>query len=166
MTVTVRVYQTAGLPPGLEEQALTEAMNLFRAARVEVRWQKCTGPNPSTVCVVPTGPSDLLLVVRDATRCEDARGTLGNAVVVPREGGVLATVYSDHVGQLASQMKTDAGVLLGRVAAHELGHLIMRTAAHRRRGLMRANWTPFEIRRSRPPDWAFTAADVAAMRPD
>jgi hypothetical protein len=55
-------------------------------------------------------------------------------------------------------------VLLGRVAAHELGHLMMRTSAHPRRGLMRPNWTPNEIRRNRQADWAFTAGDVAAMR--
>ena len=59
---------------------------------------------------------------------------------------------------------TDVAVLLGRVAAHELGHLMMHTTAHARRGLMRPNWTPYEVRRNRLADWEFTAEDVTAMR--
>jgi hypothetical protein len=41
---------------------------------------------------------------------------------------------------------------------------MMRTSSHARRGLMRPDWTPDEIRRNRAADWAFTATDVAAMR--
>ena len=59
---------------------------------------------------------------------------------------------------------TDVAVLLGRVAAHELGHLMMDTSAHTRRGLMRPNWTPDEVRRNHFADWEFTAEDVTSMR--
>ena len=59
---------------------------------------------------------------------------------------------------------TDVAVLLGRVAAHELGHLMMHTTAHARRGLMRPNWTPDEVRRNHLADWEFTAEDVTSMR--
>ena len=68
------------------------------------------------------------------------------------------------VERLAMSAGTDVAVLLGRVAAHELGHLIMLTPAHARRGLMRPNWTPYEVRRNRLADWEFTAEDVTAMR--
>lgn len=54
-------------------------------------------------------------------------------------------------------------MLLGRVVAHELGHLMMHTSSHAHRGLMRANWTPHEVRRNLAADWAFTADDIAAM---
>ena len=77
---------------------------------------------------------------------------------------MLATVYVTCVAWLATAARTDVTVLLGRVAAHELGHLVIRTSAHARRGLMRPHWTPDEVRRNRASDWAFTAADVAAMR--
>jgi hypothetical protein len=73
-------------------------------------------------------------------------------------------VYVNCVASLATAARADVAVLLGRVAAHELGHLMMRTSAHARRGLMRPNWTLNEIRRNRPADWAFTEGDVAAMR--
>src|SRR5688572_13687397 len=115
---------------------------MLRAGLVEVRWQVCTGLNSSPACDVPPGPSELLLIVREGTPCQDTSATLGEAWVVRRAGGVLATVYVNCVAWLATAARTDVAVLLGRVAAHELGHLVMRTSAHARRGLMRPNWTP------------------------
>lgn len=164
IAVTVRVYQTAGLAFTLEQRVLAEAEKVLRAGLVEVRWQECTGLNPSPICDVSPRPSDLLLVVRAGDPChQDTSATLGAALVVRRAGGVLATVYVNCVASFATAARADVAVLLGRVAAHELGHLMMRTSAHARRGLMRPNWTQNEIRRNRPADWAFTAVDVAAM---
>ena len=165
IALTVRVYQTAGLAFTLEQRPLAEAETVLRAGLVEVRWQECTGLNPSPLCDVPPGPSELLLVVRAGYPChQDISPTLGAAFVVRRSGGVLATVYVNCVASLATAARADVAVLLGRVAAHELGHLMMRTSGHARRGLMRPNWTPDEVRRNRAADWAFTAGDVAAMR--
>jgi hypothetical protein len=164
IALAVRVYQTAGLPFTLEQRALAEAEAVLRAGLVEVRWHECTGLNPSPVCSVPPGPSELLLAVRAGDSCHrDTSTPLGAAFVAPRAGGVLATVYVSCVASLATAARADFAVLLGRVAAHELGHLMMRTPAHAYRGLMRPHWTPDEIRRNLPADWAFTAGDVAAM---
>jgi hypothetical protein len=161
-TITVRVYQTAGLSSTLEQRALTEAETVLRTALVDVRWEKCAGLNPSPACDVPPGPSELLLrVVREENPGQDT--ILGSAVVVRGSGGVLATVYADQVARLAREAQSDVAVLLGRVAAHELGHLRMNTTAHARHGLMRANWTPCEVRRDVAADWSFTAGDRAAM---
>jgi hypothetical protein len=163
IALTVRVYQTARLPSALEQRALAEAETVLRAGLVDVRWQECTGLNSPPTCDVPPGPSELLLAVREGA-CQDTPPTLGKAFVVRREGGVLATVYVNCVAWLATAAGTDVAVLLGRVAAHELGHLIIRTSAHARRGLMRPNWTLDEVRRNHAGDWAFTGGDVAAMR--
>ena len=131
---------------------------------MDVHWQECTGLNSSLTCDVPPGPSELLLVVREGTPCRDTSATLGEAWVVRGAGGVLATVNVNCVASFARAARIDVAVLLGRVAAHELGHLMMRTSAHARRGLMRPNWTIHEVRQNRATDWAFTAGDVATMR--
>ena len=165
IALAVRVYQTAGLAFTLQQRALAEAETVLGAGLVQVRWQECTGLNSSPTCDVPPGPSELVLVVRAGDPCrQNTSATLGAALVVGRVGGVLATVYVNCVASLGTAAGADLAVLLGRVAAHELGHLLMRTSAHARHGLMRPNWTPNEIRRNRPADWAFTTADVAAMR--
>lgn len=165
-TVTVRVYQAVALPSAVEQRALTEAETVLRAAHVNVRWRTCSGPTRSAACDEPPGPAELFLrVVRKGMPRLGASATLGDALVVRRAGGsVLATVYVDNVAWLATVAETDVAVLLGRVAAHELGHLIMQTTGHARHGLMRQNWTPREVRRNRASDWVFAAVDVAAMR--
>ena len=164
IAITVRVYQTAGLPTALEKRALAEAETVLLAGRVDVHWKQCTGMNSSPTCDVPPDPSELLLFVREGTRCQDTSEKLGQAWVIHGAGGVLAIVNVNCVSWLATAARTDVAVLLGRVAAHELGHLMMRTSAHPGRGLMRPHWTADEVERDRAGDWAFTAADVTAMR--
>ena len=162
ISLTVRVYQTTDLPSTLSERALREAARLLRAGLVDVRWVGCTGVDPSPICSVPPGPSELILALRDGAACQRL-ATLGEALVVHDEGGVLATVYANCVASLASAGRSDVAVLLGRVTAHELGHLMIGTSAHARHGLMRRNWTANELLHNRAADWAFTTEDIAAM---
>lgn len=163
--LTVRVYQqTDGVPPALQKRALAEAEAVLLPALVDVRWQECSGLNPPSACYAPPRPGELLLAVRERTACEDPGLTLGEALVVQRAGGVLASVYVNCIASLAAETGTDVAVLFGRVVAHELGHLMMRSSTHAQRGLMRRNWTRDEVRRNRADDWVFTPSDVAAMR--
>ncbi len=167
-TVAVRVCQNAGLPSTLEQRALAEAKAVLRAARVEVRWRQCTCEDRDQAggSDAPPEPSELVLrMIRTGAPRQGTSVTLGDALVDRRTGaGVLATVYVHRVAWLADVEGTDPAVLLGRVTAHELGHLLMRTATHSHLGLMRRSWTRDEIQRNRALDWRFTAADAAAMR--
>jgi hypothetical protein len=165
-SVTVRVYQTADLPLALEQRVLAEAEAVLRSARVDVRWRKCATWISAEACVDPPKSSELLLrIALEGVPRQDRPRTLGLAIVSPCTGGQLASVYVDRVTTLAEEAATDVAVLLGRVAAHELAHLMMHTSVyHARSGLMRRNWTLAEVRRNRAADWAFTAADVAAIR--
>jgi hypothetical protein len=165
--ITVRVYQIAGLPAALEQNALVETEALLRTARVEVDWRRCTGAEPRYVeeCDVLPGPAELAVrMVRKQASRHRKPVTLGFAQFDRcAGGGVLATVYVDRVASLAKDAGADYAVLLGRVVAHELGHLLMRGAEHPRLGLMRPIWTVAEVRRNRLVDWTFTSDDQAAM---
>ena len=103
-----------------------------------------------------------------ASRClsapPDQSTVLGTALVIPQATATFATVYARRVSRMARETKTDFAMLLGRVAAHELGHLLMNTAGHPAHGLMRPTWTKHEVGRNHAADWAFTRADMAAMR--
>jgi hypothetical protein len=143
--ITVRVYHSAGLSSDTERRALAEAETLLSGALVDVRWERCTVWNRARVCdTAPAADQLRLRFVGEGPRVAHMR--LGTALVIPRAGGVLATVYSDRVANLAEEGAADFAVLLGRVAAHELGHLMMHASAHSRRGLMRPNWTAREVR--------------------
>jgi hypothetical protein len=163
IAITVRVYQTAGLPSSLEQRALAEAAKVLRTALVDVRWQACNGQPPSPVCRVPLESSELVLRIVDDGASRPHR-SLGIAVINDQSSGVLATVFADLVARVATTARTDVGQLLGRVAAHELAHLLMQTSGHGRAGLMRPNWTPDEVHRNLSDDWVITPDDMAAMR--
>ena len=163
--VTVRVYQTADLPLAFEQRALAEAGTLMRGARVDIQWRRCGVRGSAAPCIEPRESSELFLrIARQGTPDQDRPLALGEAIVGRCTGGVLASVYADRVATLADEAEVDPAVLLGRVAAHELAHLMMRTSVrHAPHGLMRPNWTPAEIRRDRAADWMFTPADIAAI---
>ena len=164
-TITVRVYQNSNLTFMLEPRALVEAERILAAAFVDVRWRICNSGNPAAGCDVSPGTSEFLLrFVPEGGARHDSSPRLGEAYVVCGTGGMLATVYFNWVARVADLAQADLGTLLGRVIAHELGHLIMHPSVHTHRGLMRPSWTPDEVRRNRADDWEFTAEDVAAMQ--
>jgi hypothetical protein len=87
---------------------------------------------------------------------------LGEALI--RGGrGQLATVFPDRVRGLARRAAVDYAPLLGRVMAHELGHLLLGVSTHSATGLMRGNWTHHDVRRQRDDEWLFAADDVLAI---
>jgi hypothetical protein len=89
---------------------------------------------------------------------------LGEAFIDTRERtGVLATVFVDRVEWIAGLSETDAALLLGRAIAHEIGHLLLGTNAHSVSGLMRAQWTPADIRRHASTEWELTRENAAAI---
>jgi len=51
--------------------------------------------------------------------------------------------------------------LLGRVTAHEIGHLLLGTNSHTLAGIMRAKWN---LKVPYPVEWQFTSADAAKIR--
>lgn len=163
--ITVRIYQSAGLSSALEERALAEAEALLGTAGVDVSWRRCTS-GQAAACEPPLGPSELMVrMIRTGAPWRGVSATLGEAHVDRQTGdGVVATVHVNRVVRLADEAGTDSGVLLGRVTAHELGHLLMRGERHSLAGLMRPSWTLAEVRQNRSFDWMFTAEDLAAMR--
>lgn len=163
--VTVRLYQTADPSSTIDPRALAEAERMLRPALVTVVWRPCSGANRSAACDRPADRSELSVrIVRHGTAHPGVTTVLGNAFVAPGRGGVLATVYVDEVQDLAKVAGIDPAVLLGRATAHEIGHLLMRSSAHARYGLMRDTWTEQEVHRNQPLDWMFTAGDVVAMQ--
>jgi hypothetical protein len=54
--------------------------------------------------------------------------------------GWLATVFSDRIDGAATRVGVDPGTLIGRVIAHEVGHLLLGTGYHGQSGVMRADW--------------------------
>jgi hypothetical protein len=107
--------------------------------------------------------------VRILRRPPDARPELPTALGVSivegsTRAGALATVYLDLVESVARRTGIDVHALLGRAAAHEVGHLLLGSNHHSTTGLMRETWTDRELGRNDQRDWLFGASDRSQLR--
>jgi hypothetical protein len=164
IAVTARLYNVAHVPSATSEAARAIAARTLVAGGVDITWRNCDAAE--SCAMVPTAGELIVRLVRspDATPAA-ASLVLGEAFIDTGAGaGVVATIYADRVEQMAELTETDAVVLLGRAIAHELGHLLLATNAHSQSGLMRARWSPSDIRGNQAADWMLTRRDAEAIR--
>jgi hypothetical protein len=176
LLLTARFYSIANVPASDRVAATLVAANILRAAGIDVRWMDCNDrvsldPRAtSDGCLTPPNPDEVIVRFVSAPSSRDLRSTpgedrLGDAYVdTAAARGSLATVYVDKVALMALASGIDAGTLLGRVMAHEIGHLLLGTATHRPSGLMRAQWSTTLLQRRIANDWRFSRLDASDVR--
>jgi hypothetical protein len=175
LLLTARFYISVDVPASTRVEATHAAANILGAAGIDVRWMDChdrfasKGHGTSAICLTPPNPDEVIVRFVSAPstppRGRSAADSLGDAYVDTAAGaGALATVYVDRVASLAQAAGIDAGTLLGRVMAHEIGHLLLGTATHRPTGLMRAAWSTTLLQRRIGNDWRLSTLDAANAR--
>jgi hypothetical protein len=165
--VAVRLFDMSGLPDSDVHEAVKVATRLFEAAGLQLIVTNCPVERAGdAACTSDLAPNERVVrVIRSPAAWKTNNVRLGNAVVVPgTQPGVLATVYADRVAWKAADVGIDRPLLLGRAIAHEVGHLLLGTSSHSPLGLMRAQWTPEELRRDWPTDWFFSTRDASRLR--
>jgi hypothetical protein len=169
--LTVRFYNSANLSIRDVERAQQVAEPILRDAGLDVLVRHCGGP--TTVdriidrCHDLLRPGDVVVRLIDAPKYQLALGphVFGVAHLVRGTGGGrLATLYSNRIIEAAARVKVETGTLLGRVLAHEVGHLLLGTNAHGETGLMRADWTDEMLHRGEARDWRFSIGEAVAMQ--
>jgi hypothetical protein len=177
LLLTARLYSVVDVPATDRIAANQVAARILRTAGIEMAWTDCNDRSrahdpgaTNDVCLVPPQADELIVrfvssPAANGPRVRMGGDTLGDAYVdTAAATGSLATVYVDRVRAIARAASVDVGTLLGRVIAHEIGHLLLGTATHRASGLMRAEWTTTLLQRSIPNDWRFSAIDAAHVR--
>jgi hypothetical protein len=166
--VTVRLYDSAALPAATRAASLAVATSILNTAGLGIEWLACEMPagidiNP---CSRPVESAELIVhLTRAASDTLARRVELGHSLVdTAARAGSLATIYVDRAARFAREWRAHEDVVIGRVVAHELGHLLLGTGRHTDTGLMRAVWTPKANRPEVARDWSFTREDAAAMR--
>ena len=166
--LVVRLYGDPELSPYESRSALEEAKAILAHAGFAPEWITCAaGATTPPRCTVPLAGAEL--AVRFATPPPHARTVgalpLGYSLVDPEtQSGALATVYLDRVKWLARTSTAQVATLLGRVIAHELGHLLLGTPQHSRFGVMRAVWSREMVRDNHPGTWRFSVGEAKQMR--
>jgi hypothetical protein len=164
--ITIRSYNTFSSAPADFATARDVARQAFQQAGLDAGWRECRTARraeaDSCSDVLGSGEVIVRIVAAPAGGADDV---LGDAQVdTAQGGGVLATVFADRVHRAAARARSDAAILLGRAVAHEVGHLLIGSSRHSRRGLMRAWWSDSELQRDRDYDWQFSPRQVSRLR--
>lgn len=144
--ITVRVFNYAEVSSAVLAEAEGEATRIFERVGMAVAWIDCrppagSAPSPAA-CEELLGPTDLALRILSGSRAARAtlgEDTLGYAVISGGRGS-MASVFHDRARQLAEGGMVSHCQALGHAMAHEIGHLLLGTAQHASRGIMRARW--------------------------
>ena len=168
LVLTIRLYDYAKPSDAILSRARLETDRTLAEIGIAARWLDCplTMEELATnkACAAEAGPTDLVLrILPTGSRpaVSSPVDTFGYALIGDSEMPHTASVLFANVERLAWQRLEDpsfdsihrsiphnryVGILLGHVMAHEVGHLLLATNKHSRRGLMQAHWGASAIR--------------------
>lgn len=148
--LTVSVHNDAGIPWETLHAAEEEASRVFREAKIEIQWRSCrevlegTEARQSENCAEAVFPKHLHL--RIARRSIGlSPDTMGISFLSKDGTGCQADLFYEEMKGLRQRGKVSLPIILGHVAAHELGHLLLGTNSHTPQGIMRSVWGHDEL---------------------
>ena len=161
--ITVQVHNSAGVSSSVLRQGEAEAARIFANAGIDVVWQNC--PNNSGVisdCLGFTPNEFSLQIVSNGRTLNDS--VFGQAFL--GEGGIgkFCDIFFNRIEQIWQGSGTDPSLILGAVAAHELGHLLLGSNAHSPVGIMQPVWPPKNLRAIDMGTLLFTRKQAALMK--
>jgi len=170
LTITISLHNDAGVPAGTLRQAEKEAQEVFQQAGIEVRWLHCS-PVPialgvtkeSRACAEAVYPEHLQL--RIARRSIGlTRATMGISYLAEDGKGCYADLFYEQVEELHEKTNVSLASILGHIAAHETGHLLLGTNSHAPRGIMRAMWLREELASASKGALFFSGSESRQMK--
>ena len=174
LRITVRIYNYGGIPRRDLTQAQKEATRILRQIGVETDWLDCrlsqNDPVKDSGCEERTGPTDLFLRILPWEMAKHyALGPNVFGFSTPTEDGEFGTdagIFLHRVGELAAMGTCRSSVILGHLAAHEIGHLLLGPQSHSRTGIMRAPWRRTDLKRAARGRLLFTPQQAKRIRAD
>jgi len=163
--ITVLMINTAAVREPVLRNAETSAARIFRAAGIDIVWVNCgareeavdeecgqvLSSNEFVVHIVPSGRTSSDLVFGVAFLGEDGKGKYAN-------------IFFDRVQEAHRELGAEISGLVGMVAAHELGHLLLGFHAHSCAGIMTAVWKESVVSQMQMGSLWFTHEQALRMR--
>ena len=162
--VRVLVWNHAQAPRSVVKRAGSEAVRIFREAGIELKWVNCSGGGTAAECRVISDSKQLVLqIVPGGKTSSDL--VCGVAFLGEDGRGKYADIFYPRIIERARREDgIDAADLLGAVAAHEIGHLLLGSHAHSWTGIMASLWRKESLRELKMGSLFFTREQGAHMR--
>ncbi len=144
-SVTVLLNDSAHVPPVVLATAEDEVFRIFHTSGITIFWVNCAGRTISRCRVQPGTNEFVLHIVKLGKTSTDS--VFGEAFLAEDGTGKYADVFFERIQDEKLESNLAVGRLLGSVAAHELGHLLLGSRAHSRRGIMEPIWREDQLRR-------------------
>src|SRR5260221_7547452 len=148
-SLTLSVFNDAAIPRNVLFKAQDRASFILQRAGISLTWLNCGAPfdSPSFACRDICFPMhlSLRLVSTASGKTQDA---FGQSYLDDSDQGGYAYVYVSVLNSSGVTGIVDIGDLIGTVAVHEIGHLLLGRDSHSTRGLMAANWQPAELQQA------------------
>ena len=168
----IRIYNLAGAPPETVSESAAEAARILASAGVKMTWETGRAGDQEAHTLDQTS--------KDSRRAFDRRSHLAIRLVSGVPGSVYpgalgfalpeaafgphASVFYDRVDRWASWTSVERSTLLGAAMAHEIGHVLLDSAEHGNAGLMKARWSPSDLRAAVHGNLEFTADQARGIR--
>jgi hypothetical protein len=161
--LTILVYNTAGVPVANLIRAEQQAELIFREAGIRTAWVDCSAGSIAEACHKPAGPNQFVVhIVPRGRTSTDA--VFGLAFLGTDGTGQYTDVFYDRIEQMHRDSGVSPAQLLGAVAAHEIGHLLLGSHSHSALGIMAAHWRTEELRRVSMGCLGFDPDQASRMR--
>jgi hypothetical protein len=163
-TLTVIVYDYAGLSDSSMNETESLSAVLLSRAGIRTEWVHCLGhqlgPRPA-LCDANLEAGTVLIRIMPAHTGQPNKlgDPLGSAVV----GNSFATLYASETRRYADHNGLAAGNLMAYAMTHEIGHLLL-GEHHAPTGIMRAAWGKTEYREMAQRWLGFEVAERKALR--
>jgi hypothetical protein len=168
--ITIHIYNYAQVARRELAEAERDASRVLEDAGVETEWVPCPVSHEdrevNPACERRLLPLELVLNIlpRPIGAKLQNGDTFGYAQVFTNgQFGHYAYLFYDRVEDLAGG-SVSAPQLLGGVAAHEIGHLLLGSTLHTSRGLMSARWDRGDLERLSWGQLIFNPAQAEPLR--
>jgi hypothetical protein len=163
--MAISVFDDSGISAEILKQAEEVSSHVFREAGIHVDWVNCSpadeAPSGKAACRRAIPQHFHLHIVRRSLNLRDP--ILGISYLASDGTGFQADIFYEGIEKLRHETFVDPAIILGHVAAHEIGHLLLGTNSHSPRGIMRAHWKMEELARANKGLLLFTKSQSHRM---
>jgi hypothetical protein len=143
MVLRVRLYIVPNLSSWALISAEKEAAQMLSGLKIPLDWLNCTAKAAHGSCLSPESQDEVVVRIVPKALAEAPRTSLGMACREKDSKG--AFIFYDRVEALRGEER-QIPIILGRVLAHEIAHLLIPMQPHSEMGLMRERWYADDLR--------------------